>query len=96
MSKIILVNQTDDKNIVLDWELNEKNIEAHREEIDYYGDVAVYAFDSDGDILSECQFGCGDVADVLYDAIRQCQDIIRKYEDWCDEIHVCFTYVKPY
>lgn len=95
MSKIVLINKTNDNNIVLDWELNEKNIEAHREEIDYYGDVAVYAFDSDGDILEEIYIGRSDVADVLYDALREIQCINAKYEDCCDEIHVCYTYVKP-
>lgn len=91
MSKIVLINE---KNEVLDWELNVKNIEARRDEIDFFGSVWVVALDEDGDILDEREITKCDVADGLYDALKEIVYMLNKYDDECDVIQVSYKYHK--
>lgn len=91
MSKIVLINE---KNEVLDWELNVENIEAHRDEIDYFGTIAVLALDEDGDILQEREVANCDVADGMYDAIKEIVSMLSKYDDECDVIKVSYKFHK--
>ena len=89
MSKIVLINE---KSNVLDWELNVENIEAHRDEIDFLGSVSVVALDEDGDILQEREFTKCDVADGLYDALKEISGMLNKYDDECDVIKVLYKF----
>ena len=89
MSKIVLINE---KSNVLDWELNVENIEAHRDEIDRLGSVSVVALDEDGDILQEREFTKCDVADGLYDALKEISGMLNKYDDECDVIEVSYQF----
>ena len=91
MSKIVLINE---KNNVLDWELNVKNIEAHRDEIDLLGSVWVVALDEDGDILDDREITKCDVADGLYDALKEIVYMLNKYDDECDVIKVSYQFHK--
>lgn len=52
----------------VEWDITEENIEKHREDIDTFGAVAVYAMYDNGDFEC-CVIADGDVADMLYDAI---------------------------
>ncbi len=71
----------------VDWELNEENIEEHRDDIDRYGVIYVRAFTEDGDFATTVIADC-DIADGLYDAI----DIVEEYvnEDW-ETVEVYYT-----
>lgn len=89
MTKIVLINE---KNEVLDWELNVKNIEAHRDEIDYFGTITVLALDEDGDIIQDREVANCDVADGLYDAIKEVISMLSKYDGECDVIEVSYKY----
>jgi hypothetical protein len=89
MTKIVLINE---KNEVLDWELNVKNIEAHRDEIDYFGTITVLALDEDGDIIQDREVANCDVADGLYDAIKEVVGMLNKYDDECDVIKVSYKF----
>lgn len=91
MSKIVLINE---KSNVLDWELNVENIEAHRDEIDFLGSVSVVALDEDGDILQDREITNCDVADGLYDALKEIVYMLNKYDDECDVIEVSYKYHK--
>ena len=65
----------------VDWELNEENIEEHRDDIDRYGVIYVRAFTEDGDFDTTVIADC-DIADGLYNAI----DIVKEYvnDEWCE------------
>lgn len=78
LKKIPLFDITFDK---VEWDITEENIEKHREEIDTFGAVVVYATNEDEDFRS-CVVADGDVADMLYDSIP----FIQKYKS--DKIEV--------
>ena len=74
----------------IDWELNEENIETHRETIDSFGVIYVRAQTEDGDFKTKVISNC-DIADGLYDAIDKIENL-KNEEDW-DEIDIYYTTV---
>ena len=72
----------------IDWELNEENIEARREEIDMYGVIFIRAYSEDGDFATKVISNC-DIADGLYDAM----DEVNDFDDEWDTVKVYYTTV---
>ena len=73
----------------INWELNEENIEEHREEIDNFGVIFLQALSEDGDFKTKVIAGC-DIADALYDAMEIADEL--KDDGW-DEVEVYYTTV---
>ena len=70
----------------IEWELNEENIEEYSEDIDDYGVIVIRAFDEDGDFVTRI-IADVDIADGLYDAMSEVEDIIDEYP----EVKVYYT-----
>lgn len=64
----------------IEWELNEENIEEFMREIDDYGVIVIRAFDEDGDFITRV-IADVDIADGLYNAMSEVEDIIDEYPD---------------
>lgn len=65
----------------IDWELTEENIEKYREEIDNFGVVYINGEDGGGDFIVKV-LADGDIADMLYDALEELEEIREEYPEY--------------
>ena len=72
---------------VVDWQLDEDNIEARREDIDFFGVIVIRAVTEYGDFKTRVISGC-DIADGLYDAMEEAEEFL---EDGWDSVEVWYT-----
>ena len=73
---------------IVDWELTEENIEKHREEIDIFGAVIIFANDKRNDECTKQIIADVDVADGLYDAI----EAINQLKEVNPDYHIIVEY----
>ena len=66
------------------WELNQTNIEKHRNELNWCGKINIEAFDENGITVESEDIGPFNIADGLYDALKEIQNLIAEYGDFGD------------